>query len=223
MGDEVAKASQHDADQNKLKKEGFTSVDEMVLHNQSVSAERDQAVTARDKFHADNDEARKIIGSKAGEIGTLKQENETLMKEIETLKGAPPPEPKPNDPPKPPVKPVEEELSAVEDSLTEDHKAVFQALYEAEADDDKALKMIEDKTYRLNLLKRIKSDPEFKSRPKSAFADKGAVTPPTVVDDPYDVLKKKLGRTPLGPSGGGAPRGGQHATATARGTHPSLR
>jgi len=65
--------SQLEQIQKKIKSEGFSSIEELIESHQKVSADLTKAEEARDKFSEANDEAQKIIRSKGGEIGTLKE------------------------------------------------------------------------------------------------------------------------------------------------------
>jgi len=183
--------------EGKLKAEGFSTVEELISAYQTASAERDKAVAARDKFNENNDAAQEIIRSKAGEIGTLKQEVEQLKQENEELKkgggGTP-------AAPTPPAKSVDEELTEVEASLTPEHKKLADQYLE-KMDDEDAARVAGDKKTRLAFLKGLRDDPANKtlSRPKSLWDTEPKQTPQNE-DDVYENLKKKIGVSPAGPA-----------------------
>jgi len=192
----------------KLKSEGFSTVAELVTAYQTVSAERDKAVEARDKFSTNNDEAQVIIRTKAGEIGTLKAEVEQLKAQVEAGdKGAAagtddPPAGTPKVPVKPVEKTVAEKLAEVEAGIPEELWTQADALLAVMSDED-AERYTSDPQTRLEFLEGLRDDPANKkaARPKSFRKPKEVGAPSPQGEDAYSQLKKKLGIVVPGPGG----------------------
>ena len=199
-------ASQLNKVNDKVKAEGFASVEELVSSYQTACADRDKAVAARDKFNAANDEARTIIRTKGSEIGTLNQEIEGLKAAASGADqgtGAPAAQPPSSAPPTAPVLSEEEELSQVEASLSDEHWNAADTLLGTMTDEEATL-VAEDKKIRLAFLKELKGDKEIVpvARPKSLRPVAEEKAPAAVSADTLLAEFKKRLRGPLrGPSG----------------------
>jgi DNA repair exonuclease SbcCD ATPase subunit len=186
--------------EQRLKAEGFSTVSEMVGAYQSAIADRDKAVTARDKFNAANDEAQKIIRSRGGEMGTLKQEIAQLKEQLAAAQGTKPQASETHTPPA--VKPLEEQLKELESSLTDAQWKAADALLERMTDAE-ALTFTQSKKDRLEFLTGLKNDPAMQvvERPKSfrASTNKPADTPSG--ENAYEQMVKRIRGVRPGPSG----------------------
>jgi hypothetical protein len=187
--------------------EGFTSIEELVnaLHDKGASLVT--AETARDKLAEANKAASVIIGTKGNEQGKLKQENAEqattiidLTKQLES-KGETPNAPSTTTTTT--AIPLEEQLKAVEDKMTDEHWNIADQMLNAEQDDEKSRKLVEDVATRLQFLKELSADPINKQRPTSFR--KVAIKDPASggAESEYTRIKQSLSANPMGPSGSG--------------------
>ena len=188
--------------------EGFTSIGELVTAHHDKGASLVTAETARDKLAEANKAASVIIGTKGNEQGKLNQtiaERDStivdLTKQLES-KGE-----KPNAPSTTTTTTTispEDELKAVEDKMTDEHWNIADQMLNAEQDDEKSRKLVEDVATRLQFLTELSADPINKQRPtsfrkevtKDESASGGA-------ESEYTRINQSLSATPMGPSGSG--------------------
>jgi len=216
------KASALDEMETAIRNEGCSSISEMITKLNDTQANLTKAEEARDKFSDANKEASKIIGSKGGELGTVKQENKDLKATIVDLEG------QLKDKGLAPVKPVkdpatekttEEQLSEVEKNLTEEHWAMSKKLLEAEEDDDKAIEMVENPAVRLKFLQELLADPSNKRRPTSFREPKNdAEVSSGGEKSDYERLLARAKGVTIGPSGKAVSRGERGLPERPRGT-----
>jgi len=206
------KASALDKMETAIRNEGCSSISEMITKLNDTQANLTKAEEARDKFSDANKEASKIIGSKGGELGTVKQENKDLKATIVDLEG------QLKDKGLAPVKPVKQ-LSEVEKNLTEEHWAMSKKLLEAEEDDDKAIEMVENPAVRLKFLQELLADPSNKRRPTSFREPKNdAEVSSGGEKSDYERLLARAKGVTIGPSGKAVNRGERGLPERARGT-----
>jgi len=203
-----------------ITKEGYSSIEEMVTDLQKTKAALGSAEAARDKFSANNDEARRIIGSKGSEIGELKIKLERATQEIESLKNNVEGDKggtkvfdsakmdKTADPPTPSAsatsvlqKSVDEQLKEIEEKMTEEQLTARDALLALVEDDDRAIELVENSVERLKFTKDIVAEKSLKTRP-TTFRPK-VVGEQTSESGESEVqrLIKRLSSTTMGPSG----------------------
>jgi len=205
--------------------EGFESIGELVTKHHEALAELDRAEKARDKFATANDEASKIIGRKGAEHGEMLKQLEEVKGERDALQakldgrsdGEPTPKPQQNQPPVPPTKSVEEQLTEVEGSLTEEQWKLAGTLLSMVEDKDEAIALDEDPAKRLKFLSDLRSNKEIKEKPKAFTRKKPAAEPkPNGGETQVEQLLKQLTSVPHGPSGrvvaGGGSRSNQPQT-----------
>lgn len=200
--------------EKRLKAEGFSTIADLVAAYQSALADKDKAVEARDKFSASLEEARKELRSRGGEMGTLKQEITQLKEQLAAASGTVPQAP--SDTP-PATKPLEEQLSELEGSLTDGQRKAADELLEKMTDEE-SLQFTQDKKHRLEFLTGLKNDPALLvvARPKS-FWSKAATPVAPAGESAYEQLVKRVRGTHPGPSGApGASRTGAPAGAGPR-------
>ena len=188
--------------------EGFTSIGELVTAHHDKGASLVTAETARDKLAEANKAASVIIGTKGNEQGKLNQtiaERDStivdLTKQLES-KGE-----KPNAPSTTTTTTTispEDELKAVEDKMTDEHWNIADQMLNAEQDDEKSRKLVEDVATRLQFLTELSADPINKQRPTSfrKVATKDDSASGGVASE-YIRIKEALSANPMGPSGSG--------------------
>lgn len=187
--------------QEALKSNGFSSVAELVTAYQKTLAEKTKAEEARDKFNGNNDEAQTIIRTKAGEIGTFKEQVTQLEKEIEELKANPNRAIEGKPPANPPA--PEETLDQVMAALTDEQKGHADALLE-KMNDDEAIAISTDPAIKLQFFKGLRDDPSLRTltRPTSFFEKTPTGQEAAQEEDVYAALMKRIGgRRIPGPSG----------------------
>lgn len=186
--------------EKQLKAEGFSTIADLVGAYQAALADKEKAVEARDKFSTQLDEARKDLRSRGGEMGTLKQEIAHLKEQLAAAQESTP-SPASNTPP-PAEKPLDEQLSELEGSLTDEQwKAADDLL--AKMTDDEALRFTSSKKDRLEFLTGLKNDPALKSvvRPKSFRTPAVAPAAAPAGKSAYEQLVERVRGTRVGPSG----------------------
>ena len=206
---ESQKASELDAIESKLRSEGCSSISEFITKHNDVQANLLKAEVARDKFADNNKKAEVIIGTKGGELGTVKQDLEKsetrastaearvseLEKQLEQNGQVITPTTTTTE------KPIAEQLAEVEGKLSDEQKALAQALMEAETDDDKARKLVNDPATRLEFLSELLTDPATLQRPKSFFKPEKDEKPASGdVDSTYKRLVAQVKGVTHGPS-----------------------
>jgi cell division protein FtsN len=211
-----------------LKNKGFASVEELIAAYDTSCVDLSKAEAARDKAVKHNEEAGKMIRTKGGENGVLKEKISELEMKISELEeenkalkeAGPAPAPAGTQPaPVQPQVPAEERLKQVESGLTEEQRQVAEALFNEMSDDD-ASRMVNDKEYRLGILEGIVKDPDLNTfkRPKSLFTEPTAPAAPQAPESPYESLKLRFPTVLKGPSGvpGVRPTGAPTAPAGAK-------
>jgi len=192
--------------------EGFTSIGELVnaLHDKGASLVT--AETARDKLAEANKAASVIIGTKGNEQGKLKQENAEqattiidLTKQLES-KGVKPIVPATTSTNT--EVPLEEQLKAVEDNMTDEQWATADQMLNAIKDEDdkdgeRRRKLVEDTATRLPFLRELSADPVNKQRPTSFRKEAIKDSTPSGVASEYTRIRQSLSANPMGPSGSG--------------------
>jgi hypothetical protein len=193
------------------KKEGCSSIEELVSALQSAQATATQAETARDKFADELKEAKKHLGSKGGELGFLKQKVTELETELEQAKASNTVTPDPATPttaPAPPRKSLTEELAEVEAALTDEEWQLADRALELVDDDDdaKALAYPQDDKWRkerLDILRGVKSNVALKPRPSTLRPETAQPKAPAKTGESLaDQLLKKMTATSVAPQGG---------------------
>jgi len=216
------KASALDKIETAIRNEGCSSISEIITKLNDSQANLTKAEEARDKFSEANKEASRIIGSKGGELGTVKQEIKDLKETIVDLEG------QLKDKGQTPVKTVKdpttekttaEQLSEVEKNLTDVQRELANKLLEAEEDDEKATKMVENPAVRLKFLQDLSTDPENKQRPKSFFEpEKDADDSSSGELSDYERLLARAKGVAVGPNGKAVSRTGRGLPKRPRGT-----
>jgi chromosome segregation ATPase len=172
-----------------LKAEGFEAVEELVAAFQTVSAERDTAVKARDSFSEKLEESKKAAREKSGSIGALKQEIEDLKAQLQEA-----PKGEAVATPAVATKPAAEELAELEKNLTEEQWNVADKLLEAMSDDEAA--KLKDPKEKLAFLKGLKGDPRLQKleRPKTLRpqAPKAPESGASAAESLYDQVAKRV-------------------------------
>ena len=175
----------------RLKKEGFDTLDALIASMRATSAERD-------KFKADNDEARTNIRTKGGEIAELKRK-------VEEITAKPPEEPEPTSDK---GGTAEKELAEIVSKMTDEQwEAADELLKTIDEMPDKtpeeknALKreLVDNPEHRVTVLKEIvagtQKAPITFRRQKKVVAD-----PADEVAALFSSWKKRMGLLPPGPT-----------------------
>ena len=194
-----------------IKNEGFATanIGDLVSKLHETLASLKKAEEARDKFAAANDEASKIIGAKGAEKGELLQQIKALEAERDELKakmetGISPvetPKSQQPQPPAPPAKSVEEQLDAIEDSLTEEQWGQLGELIKAVDDVDDAVAIDKVPERRLQFIREFKQL-QPKEKPTAFTPRKKATsTPAPTGETQVEQLMKKVFGVAHGPSG----------------------
>jgi chromosome segregation ATPase len=207
------------------KKEGCSSIEELVSALQSAQATATQAETARDQAQDKLDDAsaelkktQRALGHDGGERAFLKKKAEELEEQVKDLEiqlrqakssnAEHTEKATTTTAPAPPRKSLTEELAEVEAALTDEEWQLADRALELVDDDDdaKALAYPQDDKWRkerLDILRGVKSNVALKPRPSTLRPETAQPKAPAKTGESLaDQLLKKMTATSVAPQGG---------------------